>query len=158
MGEAAGDVGEAGEGAAGVGVGDWVAGSDDRAWPGRSGPDDAAPVGVVPAGVVSAGVVLVGVVPAGAGLEETGAGSAGAVRAPERPAEPPCRSFSTPPMTESFLGPLAWAGLLASFFPSAAWEAGTPAENTSIAPRAAAAAPRRSPPRVLVLEREARDL
>jgi hypothetical protein len=153
VGAAAGDVGEAGEVATGLGVGDWVAGSDDRAWPGRAGPDDAAPVGVVPAGVVS-----VGVVPAGAGLEETGVGSAGAVRVLERPAEPPCRSFSTPPMTESFLGPLAWAGLPASFFPSAAWEAGTPAENTSIAPRAAAAAPRRSPPRVLVLEREAWDL
>jgi hypothetical protein len=156
VGATAGDVGEAGEVATGLGVGDWVAGSDDRAWSaGRAGPDDAASVGAVPVGVAPAGAVPAG---AGAGLEETGVGSAGAVRALERPTEPPCRSFSTPPMTESFLGPLAWAGLPASFFPSAAWEAGTPAENTSIAPRAAAAAPRRSPPRVLVLEREARDL
>ncbi|MET3204462.1 hypothetical protein ABIB17_000368 [Arthrobacter sp. UYEF6] len=47
---------------------------------------------------------------------------------------------------------------MGSVLPSAAWDAGTPADRTSTAPTAATAAPRRSPPWILVWEREKSDL
>jgi hypothetical protein len=111
------------------------------------------------AGTVVAVDVGAGVgVPVAVGAVETvgaGAGWGEAVDCwPELPRRPFTRLL-TPVRSPSIA---TWAGSVGSVLPSAAWDAGTPADRTSTAPTAAAAAPRRSPPWILVRERENSDL
>jgi hypothetical protein len=132
------------------------------------------PCGVVPWGagladVVGAddvGAVDVGAVDVGAG---EGVAVAVGVGEPEGvgvgwgealvcPPEPPRTPFSRPLTPKRSPSAATSAEAVGSVLPSAAWDAGTPADRTSTAPTAAAAAPRRSPPWILVREREKSDL
>lgn len=108
------------------------------------------------------GGVDVGAVDVGAGegvaVEVVEVEGVGAGEPVERPPDPSKRPFRRP-LTPSASAPTATsAAPVGSALPSAAWDAGTPADRTSTAPTAAAAAPRRSPPWILVRERESSDL
>jgi hypothetical protein len=98
----------------------------------------------------------------GTGLRVIALGEAEAVvagfgtEAPALPPERSNRSFRTPLAPEA--APAACSGRAGGVLPSAAWDADTPADRTSTAPTAAAEAPRRSPPWILVRERESSDL
>jgi hypothetical protein len=153
-------------GVAAPGAGD-VPGSTG-ALDGGTVPWGAALKGAVPWGVVAeeAGADGVAAVDVGAGegvpvavgaVEPDGAG-AGSGEAVDCPPEPPRRPFIRPLTSERSPSTAIWVGSVGSVLPSAAWDAGTPADRTSTAPTAAAAAPRRSPPWILVRERESLDL
>lgn len=136
---------------------------------GGTAPWGAVPCGVVPWGAGLAddvGAVDVGAVDVGAGdgvavavgVDELVGAGVGSGEALACPPEPPNRPFSRPLTPERSPSAATSADPVGSVLPSAAWDAGTPADRTSTAPTAAAAAPRRSPPWILVRERENSDL
>ncbi len=144
---------------------------------GGTAPWGAVPCGVVPCGAgladvdgaddvgaVDVGAVDVGAVDVGAGdgvtvgVEDPEGAGVGSGEAVERPPEPPKRPLSRPSTPARSESAATAADSVGSALPSAAWDAGTPADRTSTAPTAAAAAPRRSPPWILVREREDSDL
>ncbi|WP_426225500.1 hypothetical protein [Pseudarthrobacter sp. DSP2-3-2b1] len=145
--------GAAGAGEAGVGAAEGDAGAGD-AGAGDAGAGEEGGVVGTGDGVVAAGVRAALEVAAG---DDDGTGDGVSV-APADPSEMPNRSFSGPLSAGSLPEPAACPGRAGGSLPLAAYDAGTPAEKTSIAPMAAAAAPRRSPPWTLVRERESSDL
>ena len=136
---------------------------------------DPGPCGAGLADVVGAdGAVAVGVgVGVGVGAMDVGSGVGVAVavgeeelegagvasgEAVERPPGPPRRPCSRPLTLSTSPSAATLADAVGSVLPLAAWDAVTPADRTSTAPTAAAEAPRRSPPWILVRERENLDL
>lgn len=118
-------------------------------------------VGADDVGAVDVGAVDVGAgdgVAVAVGVGEPEGAEVGWGEALVCPPEPPRRPFSRPLTPERSPSAATSAEAVGSVLPSAAWDAGTPADRTSTAPTAAAAAPRRSPPWILVREREKSDL